>query len=395
MKPITLLACAGFLAAGVAVAAAPPLPLSTAAGEGMAPARLARMTDLMERSIASGEYLGAVSLVARNGKIVDWRAYGHRDLARTRAMQPDAIFRIYSMTKPVASVAVLILMEEGRIASLDDPLAKYLAEFSGRAVTIRHALTHTSGFASATQAMEDAADLKAYSEGAARLAQAAEPGTRFDYNSVNSEVAARLVEVVSGTTFDAFLRERVFAPLGMVDTGFTVPAGKLSRVAEMTSSDQDGKLVAFSVPGENGRGMMRPYFSGAGGLYSTAADFARFCQMLLDGGELEGASILGRKSVELMMMNHLTHLDPPVNQYSKAEGFGLGGYVVLDVAGRGRLGSVGAFGWSGAGGTYFTIDRQERLVAILMMQHIAHDLPHDPQKPSARFYNLVYQSLVK
>ena len=392
MKPIALLACASVLFVG----AAPPLPLSTPAAEGISSPRLARLADFMQRTIASGDYLGAVTLVARNGRIVDWRAYGHRDVARAAALKPDSIFRIYSMTKPVVSVAVLMLMEEGRIASLEDPVAKYLAEFSGRPITILHVLTHTSGFANATEAMENAADLKAYSEGAGRLAQAAEPGKRFEDNSVNSEVASRLVEVVSGTTFEAFLRARIFVPLRMADTGFSVPSDQRARLAEMTTTDKDGKISAFAAgDGQTPGGMMRPYFSGAGGLYSTAADYVRFCQMLLDGGELEGASILGRKSVELMMMNNLTHLEAPVNQYSKAEGFGLGGYVVLDVAGRGRLGSVGQFGWSGAGGTYFTIDRQEKLVAILMTQHIAQGLPNDPQKLNTRFYNLVYQSLVK
>ena len=355
-----------------------------------------RMTDFIRAATDSGEYLGAVSLVARNGRIVDWRAYGHRDVAKASAMKPDSIFRIYSMTKPVASVAVLVLMEEGKIATLDDPLGKYLPEFAQSAVTIRHVLTHTSGFSNATETMEKSADLKGYSEAAARQPPAMPPGKKFEYNSVNSEVVGRLVEAVSGKSFDEFLRDRIFRPLRMTDSGFVVPEGERARIAEMTSTDKDGKLVAWPA-GDSVRagGMMRPYFSGAGGLYSTAGDFARFCQMLLNGGELDGASILGRKSVELMMMNHLTHLDPPVNQYSQSEGFGLGGYVVLDVAGRGRPGSVGQFGWSGAGATYFTIDRRERLVAILMMQHIPQGLPKDPQKPSFRFYNLVYQSLAK
>ena len=387
MRSLASLACA--LALG-ASAAAPPLPASTPAAEGLSAPRFERVREFAAHLVASGEYLGVVTLVARHGRIVDWRAYGHRDLARAAPIEPDAIFRIYSMTKPIASVAVLLLMEEGRIASLDDRLSTYLPAFEGRAATVRHVLTHTSGFAMATEAMENAVDLKAYLEGAARLAPATEPGKRFEYNAVNTEIASRLVEVVSGTTFDAFLRARIFQPLGMRDTSFAVPAENLPRLAEMTSTDAGGKLVAHAVPAP-----LRPYFSGAGGLYSTAADYARFCQMLLNGGELDGASILSRKSVDLMMMNHLASLDPPVAMPNKAEGFGLGGYVVLDVAGRGDLGSAGAFGWSGAGGTYFIVDRAEKLVAILMTQHIARGLPNDPRKPSARFYNLVYQSLVK
>ena len=173
----------------------------------------------------------------------------------------------------------------------------------------------------------------------------------------------------------------------MQDTGFVVPVGKRARVAEMTSTDAEGKLVSSPVTPKR-------FPSGAGGLYSTAADYARFCQMLLDGGTLEGATILGRKTVDLMMLNHLTHVDPPVYQPGGAEGFGLGGYVVLDPAARGRPGSAGQFGWLGSASTYFTIDRQERLTAILMMQHVPQRLPRDPPKISGPFYTLVYQALL-
>jgi CubicO group peptidase (beta-lactamase class C family) len=155
----------------------------------------------------------------------------------------------------------------------------------------------------------------------------------------------------------------------------------------MTSTDAEGKLIAIPP-------YIKRFPSGAGGLYSTAGDYARFCQMLLNGGSLDGASILGRKAVDLMMMNHLTHLDPPVYQSSGAEGFGLGGYVVLDVAKRGRPGSVGQFGWLGAASTYFTVDREERLIAILMMQHMPERRPRDPPRIGGQFYTLVYQALV-
>jgi CubicO group peptidase (beta-lactamase class C family) len=373
------------------------LPLARPAAQGISEARLGRLDDFMKGAITSGDYLGAVTLVARGGRIVQWRAYGHRDVAKASVMKPDTIFRIYSMTKPIASVAALVLMEEGKLASLEEPVAHYLPEFAAQpAMTIRHLLTHTAGFGGDKGGAEQSADLKAYSEAVSRMPLEAKPGERFKYDSANTEVLSRLVEVVSGQPFDAFLRSRILAPLRMDDTFFTVPAQKRARIAEMTSSDREGRIVAgpagdAAQPGDP----MRRYLSGAGGLYSTAPDYARFCQMLLDGGELDGVRILGRKSVELMMMNHLTHLDPPVNQYSKAEGFGLGGYVVLDVAGRGRPGSVGQFGWSGAGGTYFAIDRQERLVSILLTQHVPQGLPRDPQKLSSRFYNLVYQSLVK
>ena len=426
-RPI-LLACLVALCFGQTTLLAQPAPqlmTSTAAAEGFSDLRLERMREFMRSATDSGQYLGAVTLVARNGKIVDWRTFGHRDLAKKLPMTQDSIFRIYSMTKTVASVAVLMLMEEGKL-NLEDPVAQYIPEFSNmnvfsggtasapklrpakRPITIRHLLTHTSGFATSGKTGDEAVKLfnrfdlhqsptlKAYAEYVARQPLGIDPGEKFNYDGVSIEVVSRMIEVVSGMSFDKFMQQRIFAPLGMVDTGFSVPMEKRARIADMVTSNAGGQLAIVAarhamIPGE----MLNPYPSGAGGLYSTAADYLRFCQMLLNGGTLEGASILGRKSVELMMLNHLTHLDPSVTSFNKAEGFGLGGYVVLDVARRGRLGSVGQFGWSGAGSTYFTIDRQENLIAMLLMQHLPQSLPKDPPKLSVKFYNLVYQSLIK
>jgi CubicO group peptidase (beta-lactamase class C family) len=194
--------------------------------------------------------------------------------------------------------------------------------------------------------------------------------------------------------FDEFVAKRVLDPLHMVDTGFSVPRAKRGRIVEMTSTDDAGRLVAADAS-VNPRGeMLKRYPSGAGGLYSTAGDYARFCQMLLNGGELDGVVILSRKTVELMMANNLGHLSAPVNEFNDGEGFGLGGYVVLDPARRGQLGSVGQFGWSGAAATWFLIDPKEQLVAILMMQHLPRGLPRDPPRPGRPFNSLVYQALV-
>jgi CubicO group peptidase (beta-lactamase class C family) len=420
-----LIAAVLALACLTEAACAAPLPAATPASQGMSAARLARLDGFMTELTGPGGYLGAVALVARNGKIVDWAAYGYRDLGRRHKLERDAIFRIYSMTKTVTAVAVLSLMEEGKLG-LEDPVASYLPEFarmrvfdSGTAnepvtraasgpITIRQLLSHTPGFAVYGKptdavnvlferaALSSAPDLKEYVARLARLPLAHDPGAQFHYDGVPIQVAARLVEVVAGMPFDQFLRQRIFAPLQMADTGFEVAPAKRARIAEMTTTDAAGTLVppapgTVAPAGER----MNPYFSGAGGLYSTAGDYARFAQMLLDGGELDGVQVLGRKSVELMMQNHLSHLDPPVHEFSAAEGFGLGGSVVLDVARRGRLGSVGQFGWSGAGGTWYTIDPKEKLVAILMTQHLPQGLPKDPRKPSVRFSNLVYQSLRK
>jgi CubicO group peptidase (beta-lactamase class C family) len=420
-----LLHCTLALVLGLAGAtsgrAAPALPVARPEQEGFSEARLGRLRDFMQAEIDSGDYLGAVTLVARHGRIVEWKTYGHRDLARTSPMQPDSIFRIYSMTKTMTTVAVLMLMEEGKF-TLEEPVGKFLPEFADmqvftggtaeapvlrpavRPIAIHQLLTHTAGFATDAKDPAEARkiynrydlhqcpDFKTYSERLSRLPLAADPGDRFSYDGVNIEVLCRLIEVVSGRPFEEFLQQRLLDPLKLADTSFSVPAEKRGRIADICSTGPDGRLVLASEktaahPGER----LNAYASGAGGLYSTAADYARFCQMLLNGGELDGVSILGRKTVELMMRNHLTHLNPPVNQFSNAEGFGLGGLVVLDVARRGQLGSSGQFGWSGAGSTYFLIDREEQLIAILMMQY----LPSGRNKVSSKFYNLVYQALVR
>ncbi|MGZ5200677.1 MAG: serine hydrolase domain-containing protein [Telluria sp.] len=405
----------------VAAAHGTPLPQAAPAAQGISPVRLERMHGFMRDETTRGDYLGAVTLIARNGRVVDWHAYGYRDLAHTQPMPRDAIFRIYSMTKTVTAVAVLTLMEQGKL-SLDDPIGKYLPELADQRlfvggsadapqtrpvstpITIRHLLTHTPGYAVYGKATDPvnvifnradlaaSPDLKEYVRRLGRLPLAHEPGREFHYDGVPIQALGRLVEVLSGMPLDRYLQERIFAPLGMSDTGFEVPAAKRGRIAEMTTTDADGKLApAREVPPPGAR--MNPFLSAAGGLYSTAADYARFAQMLLDGGELDGVRILGRKSAELMRQNHLSQLSQPIAGLSPGETFGLGGSVVLDVARRGRFGSVGQYGWSGAGGTYYTIDPQEKLVAILMTQHLPQGLPHDPPRLSGTFYNLVYQSL--
>jgi CubicO group peptidase (beta-lactamase class C family) len=376
-----------------------------------APQGFSRVTAFVQDAVDRGQYAGAVILITRNGHIVQSQAIGYRT---------DAIFQIYSMTKPITSVAALLLMEEGRL-QLDDPVSRFLPEFArlqvlegsgssrpaARPITIEHLLTHTAGFAAGEKLsgpavdrlndarLDEAPSLAAYATGLAALPLANDPGVRFSYDGVNTEVLSRVIEVVAGVPFDRFIRERVLAPLRMLDTGFSVPADQRARIVEMTSTDETGRLVKASTGAKPLGEMRKRDPSGAGGLYSTAADYLRFCQMLLNAGELDGVRILGRKTVELMMMNHLTQLSPPVNEFNDGEGFGLGGYVVLDPARRGQLGSVGQFGWSGAAATWFFIDPQEQLIAILMMQHLPRGLPHDPPRLGKPFNNLVYQALEK
>lgn len=398
--------------------------MAAAQSQGFSPARLELVTDYVQRAMDQGQYAGAVTLVARRGHIVQWQALGHRDLARADSMRIDAIFQIYSMTKPITSVAALLLMEDGRLA-LDGPVSRFLPEFARmqvlegdkeesarlrpavRPITIRHLLTHTAGFAVGEQLSGPAVDrlnearlyespsLAAYATGLAALPLANDPGQRFSYDGVNTEVLSRVIEVAAGVPFDRFVGERVLAPLRMLDTGFSVPPAKRARIVEMTSTDETGHLVAATAGPTTLGEMLKRYPSGAGGLYSTAGDYARFCQMLLNAGELDGVRILRRKTVALMMTNHLTHLSPPVNEFNDGEGFGLGGYVVLDPERRGQLGSAGQFGWSGAAATWFTIDPHERLLAILLMQHLPRGLPSDPPRLGKPFNDLVYRALVR
>jgi CubicO group peptidase (beta-lactamase class C family) len=414
---------------GTAPAVAASMPASPAGAGADSPRfsaeRLQRLEGFLHKATDAHGYLGAVSLVSSDGEVVQSQAYGYRDLARSAPMRTDSIFRIYSMTKTATTIAVLMLMEEGKL-NLDDPVEKFLPEFAdmevfagGTAdapqlrpakhkVTLHQLLTHTAGFATggagyeeATRLLERAdlhgsADLEEFSRRLSRVPLAVEPGTRFSYDGTQIEVAARIVEVVSGQRFDAFLQQRLFDPLRMADTGFSVPVDKRNRIVDITVMGADGKLRLDDGPSAVDPGaMLNPYYSGAGGLYSTAQDFMRLCRMLLDGGTLDGVSILGRKTVEQMMVNHLTFLDPPVTQFSDAEGFGLGGSVLLDPARKGRLGSVGQFGWSGAASTYFSIDPQERTISILLLQHLPNDAANDLPRISTPFYNLVYQALVR
>ncbi len=404
--------------------AAATQPRHTAEPQGVSDTRLHRLHDYLQQATTADGYLGAVSLVARDGKVVDWRAYGYRNLARSQSMRRNDIFRIYSMTKTVTSVAVMMLVEEGRI-TLDDPLSRYLPGFDApqvmvggtadapklraadKPITLHALLTHTAGYPAGLKGDEQvvklmeridphgARDLRGFAERMSNVPLAADPGTRFGYDGASLELMARVIEVVSGQSFRQFLQQRIFDPLQMHDTGFSVPVAQRGRVVDITRMGDDGRLVLDDGPSAVHPGApLNAYDSGAGGLYSTAGDFARFAQMLLDGGSLDGQRLLARKTVDSMMRNHLTMLDPPVNQFSDAEGFGIGGYVVIDAARLGHLGSNGQYGWSGAASTYYTIDPREHLVAILMLQHLprddgGEDLPHI----SRNFYNLVDQAL--
>ena len=383
----------------------------------------AGLASLLNATTAPGGYPGAVALVARDGRVVAFDAYGFTDIARQKAMRRDAIFRIYSMTKPIATVAALMLVEEGKLA-LDAPIEDTLPEFarpqvfeSGtanapvlrparRSITLRDLLTHTAGFATGGKGIEEptrileranlhgSADLADFARRASRLPLASDPGTQFRYDGTNLEVASRMIEVASGQSFAEFLRRRIFEPLDMRDTGFDVPQRQRGRVVDLATHGAQGTLLHA-----NEDSVVRPgtplqrYSSGAGGLYSTARDYLHFCTMLLDGGRYDGKVLLSAESVAAMMKDQLPAGVSPANLLNPGESFGLGGYVVVDPAVRPRPGSVGAWGWSGAASTYFTIDPREHLVAILLMQYLPRNDARDLPKVSARFYDSVYRAL--
>jgi CubicO group peptidase (beta-lactamase class C family) len=371
------------------------------------------------RELVAAGYPGARMLVLRGDTLVVDETVGHADLARTRPLQPDAIYRIYSMTKPVVSAAVLRLVGEGH-AGLDDPLAQHLPQFADvrvmqddgqrreplRPVTIRHLLTHTAGFPVSGDGealrLREAADaerastLADYVERLRDVPLARDPGTRFTYDSMATEVLGRLVEVWSGQALDAHLRDTLFAPLGMADTGFEVPAEQRHRIVELGMVDAAGRLVPADEAHVRAPGTrIRPYPGAAGGLYSTAADYLRFARMLLAGGSIDDRAYLPATLVDEMFREQLApmglahaHVDD-----TPGRGFGLGLSILLDPAALGRDGAPGQAGWSGAASTYFVIDPASRAVGLLMLQHLPNDGSRDLPRVATTFYNRVQQAI--
>ncbi len=392
----------------VPAAAAPALDLAPPEEVGLSAAQLARIDDHLRRRYLEPEKIaGCLTLVARGGRPAYLSALGLMDRERDRPMRPDTIFRIYSMTKPIASVALMQLYEHGHF-QLDDPVHKFIPEWRGlqvfqggnhprfltrpvdRPMTIRDLFTHQSGltYGFMERTNVDAAyrrlgiggppvggSLRQMIDQLSELPLEFSPGDAWNY-SVATDVLAYLVEVLSGQRFDEYLQEHITAPLGMVDTGFTVPPGKVDRFAANYRRNRRGKLVLLDDPLTSHYTGDVSFFSGGGGLVSTAHDYFRFCQMMLNGGSLDGARILGRKTVDLMTMNHLPGgrdlTDLAVGAFSETTyegvGFGLGVSVTLDLAVAQSIGSVGEYGWGGAASTAFWIDPKEELIVIFMVQ---------------------------
>ncbi len=418
--------------------------------EGFSSERLERLDAYMQRAVERGVMVGGNGLIARNGRIVYFDEWGQRDREAGLPMTADTIFRIYSMTKPITGVALMMLHEEGKFR-LSDPVGRYIPELANlqvatstanggtvarsdgtqsmtegvgdlaltgqtraprRQPTIRDLLMHTAGFSygvfgntEVDRAYRDAGllgqhpDLQDFVAKLGKIPLQYEPGTRWHY-SVAVDVQGRLVEVLSGKRFGEFLKERIFDPLGMTDTSFTIDESKRDRVAQLyspvgTPDDFSAWLtpnaaVELEVASEFANRNYQPgatFESGGGGLLSTAMDYLRFSQMLLNGGELNGVRLLSPRTVELMTRNHLG--DIPMGFGQRGTGFGLGFGVLTDAGDAGDIGSDGEYNWGGAAGTRFWVDPEKNLVGVFMVQ----SLPHRTTL-AADFKTLTYQALV-
>lgn len=427
----TLLTLTVLLLAGCQDAGAPQIGLPSVAPEkvGLSTDRLERIDKVMQQYVDEKKIAGVVTLVARRGKVAHLGTYGMADIEADKPMQANAIFRIASMTKPITSVAVMMLYEEGHFL-LSDPISKYIPEFKNPQVlmpssagdsyttepakaeiTIRQLLSHTSGISYLFMGREHIAELyrKAgisdglvQTEGTigdnvrrlAGLPLFSQSGEAWEYG-LSVDVLGYFIEVISGMSLDGFFRERIFKPLRMEDTYFYLPEDKVSRLAALYSPVPDGGLDEFpETPVEFGYLVMsstyhysgpRTYYSGGGGLVSTASDYARFLQMMINGGELEGVRLLSRKTVETMTTSHIG--DFGIWGGSK---FGLGFGIYPGPGESGTLNSAGSYNWGGIFNTGFSVDPREEFISIIMTQLY----PNDQSDIGDKFSVLAYQAIV-
>jgi CubicO group peptidase (beta-lactamase class C family) len=373
------------------------LPTAKPEQVGMSSERLARLPLGMRALVDQGRLAGVVTMVARHGKIVEFAATGKRDIAANAPMQTDDIFRIYSMSKPITGVAMMMLFEEGKW-QLNDPVAKYIPEFADlkvfgldaagntiaadpvHSVTMRELMSHTGGFTYGyfsntpvdklqreTDVLDVSITLNEMIKRIAKLPLNAQPGSEWHY-SISVDIQGYLVQKLSGMPFEEFLQNRLFKPLRMVDTGFYVPKEKLNRFAAFYSYGSDGKLQVTHGGLEHDFSAKPTLASGGGGLVSTATDYMRFCQMLLNGGQLDGVRLLSPRTVELMRTNVLP---PNMPTLAPGAGFGLDFAVYTDVIAAGGYYGKGSYFWGGAAGTWFWIDPVNDLIVIGMIQQAA------------------------
>ncbi len=411
------------------VAVAADLPRGDPESVGLSPERLARIKEVFDAKVKNGDFPGYVALVARKGKVVYHEAYGIQNLASGAPMTRDSIFRIYSMTKPITSVAAMILVEEGKI-KLSDPVSMYLPELKDLTVVenlaeardpsqvrtrpaknpirVLDLLIHTSGFSYAffktfpgggpleqmyidEKVGEFDVTNEEFVTRLGKLPLKYEPGTTWWY-SHSTDVLGRLIEVVSGMTLGEFIDQRIAKPLGMEDTAFTVAQDKVARFAEPFSADKEGLILQYTDPT-----MPIKWEAGGHGLTSTAMDYARFAHMLLNNGSLDDARILGKKTVELMTMDHVGSMFErgPAYLPGQSHGYGLLGAVRTEgpraPAGLNPMdGSAGEYYWAGYAGTFFWVDPKEELVGVYMMQSVRQLLP-----AATSFKTLVEQAIVE
>ncbi len=394
------------------------LPVALPEVVGLCPLRTRRVTEVLQAEVDRQRLPGAVAAIARHGKLALFESLGALDPATGVAMPRDAIFRIYSMTKPIVSVAVMMLMEQGQLL-LNDPVAKYLPEYGSQKVadlvdgelqlkparqgaTVQDLLRHTAGltyeFMGSAPVQRQYAQTRIgsrtrtnaeFSHQLAALPLMFEPGTVWEYGRA-TDVLGRLIEVVSGQTLGAYLQERIFQPLGMKDAGFSVPVQHHNRIAEPFASDPDGGVQMRVIDVREATALE----SGGGGLASTVTDYARFLQFMLNKGELDGVRLLGPRTVAYMTADHLG--DMAVNSGASREllppghGFGLGFAVRRSLGVASVPGSVGTYFWGGMAGTTFFVDPAEDLFAILMLQ-----APNQREYYRMLFRNLVYATLLE
>ncbi|MCH2084234.1 MAG: beta-lactamase family protein [Saprospiraceae bacterium] len=392
------------------------LPKDTPESVGMSSERLMQMNKVMHQYVDNGQLAGIQTAVMRKGKVINFDTYGYADLESNTPLQSDAIFRIYSMTKPIVSVALMMLYEQGKF-QLNDLLEKYIPEFENlrvhkgnrviepatKKIRIIDILRHTSGigygwgtgFVDSLYRASNRASFKTNKdliEGLSKLPLYFEPGTKWKY-SLSTDVCGYLVEVLSGQPLDKFLEENIFEPLGMTDTHFEIPDEKDERFVSNYRKNRKGELRVLDHPSTSRYTKEVTMFSGGGGLVSTMDDYLRFSQMLLNKGQLDGKRFLSPKTIELMTIDHTKHtpyngvgIQLPGNGFS----FGLGFSVATDLADTGNLGSVGNYGWGGAAGTFFSIDPKEELIMIMMIQL----MPYSHLKVRSYFQTMVYQAIV-
>jgi len=398
------------------------LPVVEPEEVGFSSERLGEITAYTRREVDEGRLAGVVTMVARRGKIVHIDAVGSYGLDNEKPMDQDALFRIYSMTKPITTVAMMMLYEEGKF-QLGDPVSKYLPEFEDQKImrngelvaprspmTIAQLMSHTAGLTygfgndhPAETAYQEADiwgshDLAEFTGKVARAPLRFEPGTRYHY-SVATDVLGAIVERFSGLTLEEFFQKRIFAPLGMNDTYFNVPEDQLHRLATNHYWNAEENTMAV-VPADRNRPPTGiSLFSGGGGLISTAMDYMIFCEMLRNGGRYDGVRILGPKTVQYMTINHLTDQvrnegadEYPASHLYPGQSFGLGFGVITDPGQSQVISSAGEYSWGGAANTKFWIDPEEELVAILMTQFLA-----SPWSDDTRYHMKIatYQALTE